>query len=413
MGENLTLFQLNSLIKQTLDAQLDPSYWVVAEIGEMRTNQKGHCYLELVEKEDDRVIAKSRGTIWAYTYRNLSTWFEGMTGKALQPGLKILCNVSIQYHELYGFSLNIKDIDANFTLGERAKKKKEIIDQLVADGIFDMNRSLALPDVPQSIAIISSPTAAGYGDFVNQLAHNQSGYHFDLQLFKAVVQGDGAAESIIEALHQIHMNIDQFHAVCIIRGGGSQVDLDCFDHYELAAHVAQFPIPVLTGIGHERDETITDLVAHTQLKTPTAVAEFLINGMRAFEEELEDRFARLYHLANTYLHQETQQLEHYQHRIKSSSREKLNLSRLKLSHLKDKLKGQMSAIVKTNQNRLANMQKHLELINPLTLLERGYTITLKEGKRLTREEINAGDEIETITLKQVIKSTVKETKEHE
>jgi len=413
MGEHLTLFQLNSLIKQTLDAQLDPSYWVVAEIGEMRTNQKGHCYLELVEKEDDRVIAKSRGTIWAYTFRNLSTWFEGMTGKALQPGLKILCNVSVQYHELYGFSLNIKDIDANFTLGERAKKKKEIIDQLVADGIFDMNRSLALPDVPQSIAIISSPTAAGYGDFINQLEHNQSGYHFYLQLFKAVVQGDGAAESIIEALHQIHTNIDRFHAVCIIRGGGSQVDLDCFDHYELAAHVAQFPIPVLTGIGHERDETITDLVAHTQLKTPTAVAEFLINGMRAFEEELEDQFARLYHLANTYLHQETQQLEHYHHRIKSASREKLNLSRLKLTHLKDKLKGQTSAIVKTNQNKLANMQKHLELINPLTLLERGYSITLKDGKRLTDERLHAGDEIETITKKQVIKSTVKETHEHE
>ncbi|MTI20704.1 exodeoxyribonuclease VII large subunit [Fulvivirga sp. RKSG066] len=406
MTDKLSLFELNKLVKATLDANLAPSYWVVAEIGELRTNYTGHCYLELVEKEDDKVIAKSRATIWAYTYRNLSTWFEGMTGKALQPGLKILCNVSIQYHELYGFSLNIKDIDANFTLGERARKRKEIIDRLVADGIFDMNKSLSLPQVPQNIAIISSPTAAGFGDFVNQLESNSGGYHFKIQLFKATVQGDGAAESMIQALHQIHNGLDNFDLVCLIRGGGSQIDLDCFDHYELASHVAQFPLPVLTGIGHDRDETIADLVSHTRLKTPTAVAEFLINGVRIFEEALEVQFSQLYHLTNQIITNQKQSLQRVTQNMKSASKELLRHENSRTQYLKDRLLMQSKNELRAQQSRLENLDKHLSLINPLTILERGYTITLKNGKRIGTETVKKGDEIQTITAKQVIKSKV-------
>jgi len=413
MTQQLTLFELNQLIKQTLDANLAPSYWVVAEIGELRTNQKGHCYLELVEKEDDRVIAKSRATIWAYTYRNLSVWFEGMTGKALQPGLKILCNVAIQYHELYGFSLNIKDIDANFTLGERARKRKEIIDQLVADGIFDMNKSLSLPTVPQSIAVISSPTAAGFGDFLNQLENNTGGYFFNVRLFKAVMQGDVASESIIQALHQIHNSSNDFDLVCIIRGGGSQIDLDCFDHYELAAHIAQFPIPVLTGIGHERDETIADLVSHTRLKTPTAVAEFLINGMRIFEENLETYFSQLYHLTTGIINQRSQQIENLKMRIKSGANDLVRQKATRLEHLTDSLKSKTRTSLRSHSKELDSLEKHLDLVNPLNVLKRGFTITLQNGKRLGNKKLKKGEEIETITASQIITSKVDETKDRD
>ena len=413
MTGHLTLFELNKLVKQTLDSNLAPSYWVVAEISELRTNQKGHCYLELVEKQDERVIAKTRATIWSYTYRNLSTWFEGMTGKPLQPGLKVLCNVAIQYHELYGFSINIKDIDANFTLGERARLKKEIIDRLLADGVYDMNKMYSLPIVPQKIAVISSPTAAGYGDFINQLEANDRSYFFDITLFKATVQGDQAAESIIQALHRVHERLNDFDLVCIIRGGGSQIDLDCFDNYELAAHLAQFPIPVLTGIGHERDETICDLVAHTKLKTPTAVAEFLINGMRSFDEKLDDYFGQIFHYTQSQLSVYQKDLQTMVHRLKSSTRDLIRHENIQVGYLRDKLKSYSRVQLKANKLALENLENHLELVNPMAIIQRGYTLTLHQGKRLTKSvKIKTGDELKTLTGSQQISSTVTKTKDN-
>ncbi len=413
MTSHLTLYQLNKLVKQTLDSNLAPSYWVVAEISELRTNYKGHCYLELVEKEDEQVIAKTRATIWAYTYRNLSTWFEGMTGKALQPGLKILCNVAIQYHELYGFSINIKDIDANFTLGERARKRKEIIDKLIADGIYEMNKMQSLPTVPQTIAVVSSPTAAGYGDFINQLEANEKGFKFNVTLFKATVQGEKAAESIIQALHRIHEKIENFDLVCLIRGGGSQIDLDCFDNYELSTHLAQFPLPILTGIGHERDETICDLVAHTKLKTPTAVAEFLINGMRSIDELLDRYFSQIYHSTQAQLSAHQKELDSKTQQIKSLSREMVRQHTLRIGYLKDRLKTHTKLQLKSNRMIIEGLENHLKLVNPLTILERGYTLTLHGGKRLSKtSNITQGDTIVTVTAKQQLKSKVTETKDN-
>jgi len=266
--EHLSLATLNQIIKDTLNTTLEPSYWVVAEIAELRTNYSGHCYLEFIQKEEEsgKILAKTRGTIWSYTYRTVSAWFQSITGEELRSGITVLANVQVQFHEVYGLSLNVKDIDPNFTLGERARKKQEIIKQLEEDGIFEMNKSLKLPLVPQRIAVISSETAAGYGDFMNQITHNDFGYKIETLLFPATMQGDKAPNAIINALLQVHNTMDKFDALIIIRGGGAQVDLDCFDHYELAAHIAQFPLPVFTGIGHERDETICDLVAHTSLK---------------------------------------------------------------------------------------------------------------------------------------------------
>lgn len=409
--EHLTLFGLNKLIRETLDTQLDPSYWVVAEIGEMRSNQNGHCYLELVEKEDNRVVAKIRGTIWAYTYRNLSTWFEGITGQALRPGLKVLCNVSVQFHELYSISVNIKDIDANFTLGERAQRRKKIIEQLISDGVYDMNKEHRLPVVPQRVAVISSPTAAGFGDFMDQLNNNSYGYSFKVKLFKALMQGEKACGSMINAMLQVHHTMQQYDALIIIRGGGSQIDLDCFDDYELASHIAQFPLPVITGIGHERDETIADMVAHTRMKTPTAVAEFLISGIRAFEEQLDDHYARIYHHTSTTLNLQNQKLGTLGYHLKAISREKVARADYKLINFKDQLRRTYKDFITSRSQQLDLAEKSLQLLDPQTILRRGYSITTINGKPLSRSTVKPGDELTTETADKIIVSKVESHKD--
>jgi len=279
--DHLSLLELNKLIQDTLKNNLEPSYWIVAEIGELKVNQKGHCYLELLQNEESKVIARVRATIWSNTYRNLSTWFQGITGQPLAEGMKILANIKISFHELYGFSLNIQDIDASYTIGEKEKIRQEVINQLVNDGVFEMNKELTLPLVPQKVAVISSPTAAGYGDFMQHIDENPYAYRVNTKLYEAIMQGSEAPASIIQALHNVN-EIGVYDLVVLIRGGGSQLDLACFDNYELCSHLAQFPLPVLTGIGHERDDTIADMVAHTKLKTPTAVAEFILQGLAAF-----------------------------------------------------------------------------------------------------------------------------------
>ncbi|MEM6524841.1 MAG: exodeoxyribonuclease VII large subunit [Bacteroidota bacterium] len=406
--EHLTLLELNQTIKATLDANLRPTYWIVAEIGELRTHQSGHCYLELVEKVNDKIVAKSRATIWSYTYRNLSVWFEGITGESLKKGLKILCNVSVQYHELYGFSLNIKDIDANYTLGERARRRQEIIEQLKTDGVFDLNRELVLPVVAQRIAIISSPSAAGYGDFIEQLEGNSKGYDFQIQLFKATMQGDQSAESIMNALHAIHTQEQKFDVVVLIRGGGSQIDLDSFDNYDLASHIAQFPIPVLTGIGHERDETIADLVAHTKLKTPTAVAEFILGSFLAFEDRLDFDFSRLYQKVVETIRFNEQSLIVREQRIAASSKRAIVQEEGKLTSLRDRLKSQVKRSLQQNVHKVDIFEQALDLLDPSNAFKRGYTLTTLNGISIASQKLKSGDLIETHTDKLRVTSAVKE-----
>ena len=296
MNEQLKLSELNGLVKKAIGEAFTAPIWVICEISELKINRNGHCYLVLIEKEEngDAIVAQAKATIWSYTFRMLQPYFESTTGQQLTEGLKVLVSVSVEFHELYGFSLNIRDIDPTYTLGDMARRRREIIARLQAEGVADMNKELTLPLVPQRIAIISSPTAAGYQDFIDQLATNPAKYHFHLKLFPAIMQGNQAESSIIGALEQIYRYERFFDAVVIIRGGGSQVDLSCFDNYNLAYFVTQFPLPVITGIGHEKDDSIVDLVAHTRLKTPTAVAEFLITGIALFEQHLDDlknRFA--------------------------------------------------------------------------------------------------------------------------
>ena len=290
MNERVKLSELNGLVKKAVGEAFTAPIWVIAEISELKTNRSGHCYLALIEKEEngDAIVAQARATIWSYTYRMLQPYFESTTGQQLTEGLKVLLSVSVEFHELYGFSLNVRDIDPTYSLGDMARRRREIIARLQSDGVAEMNKELELPLVPQKIAIISSPTAAGYQDFVDQLIKNPAGYKFHLKLFPAIMQGNQAESSIIGALEQIFLYEHFFDAVVIIRGGGSQADLSCFDNYNLAYYITQFPLPVITGIGHEKDDSIVDLVAHTRLKTPTAVAEFLISGVAQFDLHLND-----------------------------------------------------------------------------------------------------------------------------
>ncbi len=286
MEQKLTLSELNSRIKDVLTDAFSSTVWITAEISELKENRAGHCYLELIEKEGNEIIARSRATIWSYTYRMLKPYFETTTGQYFSQGIKILVQVLVEYHPSFGLSLNIKDIDPVYTVGDMALQRKEIVNRLQNEGVFDMNRELQLPLVPQKIAVISSATAAGYQDFMNQLETNEFGFKFHTKLFQAVMQGTEAVPSIIRALERIYNYEDFFDAVVIIRGGGATADLSSFDNYDLAFHITQFPLPVITGIGHEKDDTIIDMVAHTRLKTPTAVAEFFINGMERFYEKL-------------------------------------------------------------------------------------------------------------------------------
>jgi exodeoxyribonuclease VII large subunit len=406
--QHISLTDLNLLIKDTLNTQLEPSYWVVAEIGELREARNGHCYLEFVEKDEEsnQLLSKSRATIWSYSYRSISAWFQSITGESLKAGMTVLANVQIQFHEVYGLSLNVKDIDPNFTLGERARKKQEIIAQLKEDGVFEMNKSHPLPMVPQRIAIISAESAAGYGDFMNQIGNNDYGYHLHSQLFVATMQGDKAAKTIIEALHQIHEQMEGFDAVVLIRGGGAQVDLDCFDNYELASHIAQFPLPIFTGIGHERDETICDLVAHTKLKTPTAVAEFLIRGMRIYEEKINLATNNILAYLNQKVEREQHKLNDRKHSMRYALKKHFNKAENQLGRYQQKLQYDVRKSFQNTRQKLEIYEKTLELVNPETVFKKGYSYTSLNGKSIMGQKLKKGDELKTITAKQEIKSKV-------
>ncbi|MCC8174725.1 MAG: exodeoxyribonuclease VII large subunit, partial [Odoribacter sp.] len=290
----ISLYELNSQVKQVLKAEMGSMVWVSAELTSVQENRSGHCYLELVDKpeDSDKPVAVARATIWAFTYGMIKSYFETTTGRRLERGMKVLVKVEVVFHEVYGYSLNVKDIDPTFTLGDLEQKRRLIIKQLEEDGIIEMNKSLELPLLPKTIAIISSPTAAGLGDFMNQIQNNSYGYQFHIKLFPAVMQGDKAKDSIISVLDRIYEYESLFDAVVIIRGGGSQMELGCFDDYELAANIAQFPLPIIAGIGHERDETIADMVSFKSVKTPTAAAAFLVDMFHEAELSLQDMKGR-------------------------------------------------------------------------------------------------------------------------
>ena len=317
----MKLSELQEEIMGVIQNSFDAPRWTSCEIMDISQNYSGHCYLDLVEKDEksDRILARARATIWASSYRMLKPYFETSTGYELASGIKILVYARVEYHPVYGLSLNIQDIDPTYTLGDVERKKREIIQRLEKEGVLEMNKEIPLPAVPQKIAVVSSLTAAGYGDFMAQLKENPYGYQFYTRLFPAVMQGEDAEQSIIESLDKIFEYESHFDAVVIIRGGGSKSDLACFDSYDLAYHVSQFPLPVITGIGHEQDDTITDLVAHTRLKTPTAVAGFLIEKLANFERELGELQELLINATLSILNERKLRLQLYQQKYLSGT----------------------------------------------------------------------------------------------
>ncbi|KPL21478.1 MAG: hypothetical protein AMS23_09265 [Bacteroides sp. SM1_62] len=317
----MKLSDLQEEIREVIQSSFETPRWIICEIMDITQNYSGHCYLDLIEKDEksDKILARARATIWASSYRMLKPYFETSTGYELSSGIKILVLARVEFHPVYGLSLNIQDIDPSYTLGDVERKKREIILRLENEGVLDMNKEIPLPIVPQRIAVVSSMSAAGYEDFMDQLRGNPYGYQFYTRLFPAVMQGENAAQSIIESLERIFEYESHFDAVVIIRGGGSKSDLACFDSYDLAYHVSQFPLPVITGIGHEQDDTITDLVAHTRLKTPTAVAGFFIDKLASFEGELEEFQAVLINATLTILNEQKLRLQLYQQKYVSGS----------------------------------------------------------------------------------------------
>lgn len=425
----LSLFELNNLVHEALEATFDHTYWLTAELSECRVAANGHCYVELVEKDDDSrvLIAKARGNIWRNTYPLLAATFEHDTGQKLQPGLKILVEAKVTFHELYGYALNIIDIDPTYTLGDMARKRKEILAQLEADGVLTLNKELALPRPLSRIAVISSSTAAGYGDFCDQL--EKSPYRFTTRLFPAIMQGEHVEESVIEALDSIAEEQEAWDAVVIIRGGGAVSDLNGFDTYLLAANVAQFPLPILTGIGHERDDTIIDVVAHTRLKTPTAVAAFLIERQRDEYETLLQMEKNLQQNICRKLEKERNRFEQNGRRYQMATasychREKANLLKLtsllekqifqliqqqqfQLNSLQQVYEKAVATQISHEQIKLASIGKQLALAGPERILKMGFSITYHQGKAVKSASLlKSGSRLTTRLAEGSITSTV-------
>lgn len=450
--QSLTLLELNEKIKSLLNTSFDSPVWIVAEINNINHHRSGHCYLELVQKSEfsDKIIAQMRATIWATQYRFISAYFQSVTERKLEKGMSVLIRVSVDFHEIYSISLNVREIEPSFTLGDLEKRKKEIIDKLIQDGVFDMNKLLHFPEVIQKIAIISSSSAAGYEDFVNQIENNKYNYKFKLSLFEANMQGAGTEESVLEALNEIHENIENFDVVAIIRGGGAKSDLSYFDNYNIAYHVCQFPIPVIAGIGHERDESVTDMVAHTKLKTPTAVANFLIEYNNVFETDvleiynsilaktqdlmryqemylagislkiykvkdvlnknMENCNKSFYKLKNNYLQiiqKNENRLDNDLENLKLFTNRQFHIANNHLESSLENLKKNTKLLVSKNELKLQSLETNIRLANPENVLKRGFSITKINGKIITENTtIKLNDELETITYSNKITSNV-------
>ena len=439
MTEKLSLTELQQIIKDSLYMALPDLFWVVAEISEMKENYAGHCYLELIEKQSDEknVRARVKAIIWNNRYRFLKSFFESITGESLQEGMKILIRTKVEYHELYGLSLVISDIDPSFTFGEMALKRQVIIKRLEEEGVFSMNKGISLPMFPQKIAVISSKNAAGYSDFINHLKKNSHGYVFYTALFETVMQGIETEQSVINALDNVAEFQGLFDVAVIIRGGGSQTDLSWFDNYNIAYYVTQFPIPVLTGIGHEKDLSVTDMVAFQALKTPTAVADFIIESVAEAENHINEISSEIVESSLSILEDNRNMIESYRLNL-------IPVSRLMLSDQKEILSVRIIEIINfgkeyilragllpANQksrlisatgtlslarkseiersridlmnftlNLLGKMKTStsgllntLKILDPENVLKRGYTITIKNGEiiksinQLTEEEV--------------------------
>ena len=411
MSENrYTLRQLNLMVRDAIEMQLPDEYWVEAELSECR-ERGGHCYMELIEKEEqtNTPVARASAKCWRQTWQMLRPHFERATGQPLHAGLKVLLRVYAQYHEAYGFSWIVTDIDPTYTIGDMARKRQEIIRQLKEEGVFDLQRELRIPMFAQRIAVISAAGAAGYGDFCRQLADNDYGFHFEVKLFPAIMQGEQVEQSIINALNQIYSQGQQsFDVVVIIRGGGATADLSGFDTLALAENVAQFPLPIITGIGHDRDESILDMVSNTRVKTPTAAAALLIDNLRQVLERLDNAHQRLSMAVSQRLANQKSRLATLQTLIPALAQRMLGNARHRIDLLESRLPMAVERLLTNQKHKLSQMELLLQSYDPQRLLSRGYSITLHNGRAVRDPKaLKPGDEIETRLEKGTIRSTIK------
>ena len=385
-NEHLTLRQLNLMVREAIEIELPDEYWVEAELSECREHS-GHCYMELIEKDEhsNTPVARASARCWRQTWMMVKPYFERTTGQQLRAGMKVLVRVYAQFHEAYGFSWIISDIDPTYTLGDMARKRQEIIRQLKEEGVFDLQRELRISPFAKRVAVISAATAAGYGDFLRQLEDNEYGFRFEVSLIPAVMQGEQVEQSVIAALNQIYEHTGDYDVVCILRGGGATADLSGFDTLALAENVAQFPLPIITGIGHERDESILDMVSHVRVKTPTAAAAFLIDNLRQVLERINLAQQRLNMIGH----------------IISDARHRVEL-------LQQRLPMAIERLLTEQKHRISRLELMLQGFDPQLLLSRGYSITLLNGRAVRDpQQLKPGDEIETRVEKGTFKSTVK------
>lgn len=395
----LSLYELNGLVKRSIRSCMPDTYWVQAELSDVRTNYSGHCYLEFIQKDagGNNLVAKARGTIWSNIFKMLKPYFEQETGQMFTSGIKVLVQVSVEFHELYGYSLTVLDIDPTYTVGDMERKRREILRQLEDEGVINLNKELEMPVLPQRVAVVSSATAAGYGDFCNQLKNNHYGYDFHTELFPAIMQGERVEESVLAALDAINARLEEFDVVVIIRGGGATSDLSGFDTYLLAASCAQFPLPIITGIGHERDDTVIDAVAHTRVKTPTAAAEYLIARMDKTASRLEVLTERLREGVRNRLLWEYRRMDSLKQRIPSVVYKRIADAKYGLLSARRNLQTASHQFLSMKKHRLELLQQRLNDALPEKQLARGYSITMKDGKVVKDASVlKEGDKLVTL-----------------
>ena len=394
-SQSITLRELQRRVKSALEGQFALPVWVSAEISEIKVNYSGHCYLELVEKGGDNGVptAQARAVMWRSHYPRISGYFEAETGQRLAAGIRILAKVLVSYHELYGFSLQITDIDPSYTLGDMERQRQQTIAQLQQEGVWDMNREAPMPAVVQRIAVVSSVHAAGYQDFCQEL--EKSPYRFEVSLFDAFMQGEAAEESIVAALCAVAERLEKFDAVVLIRGGGSRSDLNCFNAYRLCAHVAQFPLPVVTGIGHDKDTSVTDMVAHTALKTPTAVAGWLVERMAEADGWLDYAALQLHDATAAAMHTSEVRLERLSGEVRRLSGELLTRQSLRLEHLGTLLPEAARDFLARQTLRLENAAELIAGRSPERILRLGFAVLRAGGKAVTSAAgVTAGEDVE-------------------
>lgn len=409
-SQHITLRELQRRVKSALEGQFALPLWVSAEISEIKVNYSGHCYLELVEKGGDNGVptAQARAVVWRSNYPRIAGYFEAETGQRLAAGIKILAKALVTYHELYGFSLQITDIDPSYTLGDMERQRQQTIAQLQQEGVWDMNREAPMPAVVQRVAIVSSANAAGYQDFCKELA--RSPYRFELTLFDAFMQGEAAEESIIEALCNVAARPEKFDAVVLIRGGGSRSDLNCFNAYRLCAHVAQFPLPVVTGIGHDKDTSVADMVAHTALKTPTAVAGWLVERMDTIDAWLDNAALQLRDNVLVTSRAQELRLQELSSHLLFHAKGLLRQRGMALEQMRENLAASAGNFLARQASRLGNAAELVAGRSPERILRLGFAIVRTDGKAVfSAAQVGKGDTLDIEVADGRIEGTVQYT----